>query len=71
MLYSKYAGTELAINGLAHVLLKEDDVIGTLAAGAAIAQLSPLGDRVLIKVRCAWCCFCVVSVCCAVLGCVL
>jgi hypothetical protein len=69
VLYSKYAGTELAIDGSAHVLLKEDDVIGTLAPGAAIAKLAPLGDRVLIKVLVCWCWCCLVVKCC-VLHCV-
>eukprot|EP00240_Pyramimonas_obovata_P013086 CAMPEP_0118933136 /NCGR_PEP_ID=MMETSP1169-20130426/11388_1 /TAXON_ID=36882 /ORGANISM="Pyramimonas obovata, Strain CCMP722" /LENGTH=250 /DNA_ID=CAMNT_0006875863 /DNA_START=53 /DNA_END=805 /DNA_ORIENTATION=+ len=46
--YSKYAGTEVEVGGEAHILLKEEDCIGTLA-GADIASLKPLGDRVLIK----------------------
>jgi chaperonin GroES len=49
VVYSKYAGTELAIAGDEHVLLKEDDVIGVLGAADSIAKLKPLGDRVLIK----------------------
>ena len=49
VVYSKYAGTEVAIAGDAHVLLKEDDVIGVLAGGDDISKLKPLGDRVLIK----------------------
>ncbi|GBF92958.1 hypothetical protein Rsub_05794 [Raphidocelis subcapitata] len=49
VVYSKYAGTELAIGGDEHVLLKEEDVIGVLPSGDKIAKLQPLGDRVLIK----------------------
>ncbi|KIZ04730.1 chaperonin [Monoraphidium neglectum] len=49
VVYSKYAGTEVAISGDEHVLLKEDDVIGVLTSGDNIAKLKPLGDRVLIK----------------------
>lgn len=32
------------------VCLQEDDVIGVMPAGDKIANLKPLGDRVLIKV---------------------
>ena len=49
VVYSKYAGTELAVAGDEHVLLKEDDVIGVLPAGDDISKMTPLGDRVLIK----------------------
>ncbi|KAI8474880.1 MAG: chaperonin 10 kd subunit-domain-containing protein [Monoraphidium minutum] len=49
VVYSKYAGTEVAISGDDHVLLKEEDVIGVLPSGDDIAALKPLGDRVLIK----------------------
>lgn len=49
VIYSKYAGTELEVEGQEHVLLKEDDVIGVLPASDKIAQLQPLGDRIMIK----------------------
>lgn len=49
VVYSKYAGTEVSIGEDAHVLLKEDDVIGVLSAGDDISKLKPLGDRVLIQ----------------------
>lgn len=49
VLYSKYAGTEIAIGEDEHVLLKEDDVIGVLSSDDRISKLKPLGDRVLIK----------------------
>ncbi|GFR49747.1 hypothetical protein Agub_g11905 [Astrephomene gubernaculifera] len=49
VVYSKYAGTELEVAGEEHVLLKEDDVIGVLPSSDKVAQLKPLGDRVLIK----------------------
>ena len=48
-MYSKYAGTEVDFNGEDHLLLKEDDVVGTLK-GDDVADLKPLNDRVLIKV---------------------
>eukprot|EP00879_Flechtneria_rotunda_P006896 GHRR01007242.1.p1 GENE.GHRR01007242.1~~GHRR01007242.1.p1 ORF type:complete len:223 (+),score=68.64 GHRR01007242.1:62-730(+) len=49
VVYSKYAGTDVQVAGDEHVLLKEEDVIGILPAGDKIADLKPLGDRVLIK----------------------
>ena len=48
-MYSKYAGTEVEFNGVDHLLLKEDDVVGLLK-GDDVADLKPLNDRVLIKV---------------------
>jgi chaperonin GroES len=49
VVYSKYAGTEVEVQGAAHVILKEDDVIGVLP-GADVSALRPLQDRVLIEV---------------------
>ncbi|KXZ43428.1 hypothetical protein GPECTOR_91g582 [Gonium pectorale] len=49
VIYSKYAGTELELSGEEHVLLKEDDVIGVLPGTDKIAQLKPIGDRILIQ----------------------
>lgn len=50
VVYSKYAGTEVELSGAAHVILKEDDVIGVLSGGTDITSLKPLQDRVLIEV---------------------
>lgn len=50
VVYSKYAGTEVSLDGQEHVILKEDDVIGLLST-TNIADLKPLGDRVLIQVE--------------------
>jgi len=49
VVYSKFAGTDLEVGGVEHVLLKEDDVIGTLSADEKIGNMKPIGDRVLIK----------------------
>ncbi|GAX74367.1 hypothetical protein CEUSTIGMA_g1816.t1 [Chlamydomonas eustigma] len=49
VVYSKYAGTEMEVEGGEHVLLKEEDVIGVLPSNDKIGQLQPLGDRVMIK----------------------
>ncbi|KAH9619203.1 hypothetical protein KSS87_008521 [Heliosperma pusillum] len=49
VVYSKYAGTELEFNGLNHLLLKEDDIVGILETDD-IQDLKPLNERVLIKV---------------------
>ncbi|KAK4797498.1 hypothetical protein SAY86_029824 [Trapa natans] len=49
VVYSKYAGTELAFNGSSHLILKEDDIFGTLETDD-IKDLKPLNDRILIKV---------------------
>ncbi|KAL3152158.1 hypothetical protein ABBQ32_001251 [Trebouxia sp. C0010 RCD-2024] len=50
VVYSKYAGTELKVQGGDFVLLKEEDVIGVLNS-TDIAQLLPLGDRILVEVQ--------------------
>ncbi|GAA0170748.1 chaperonin [Lithospermum erythrorhizon] len=48
IVYSKYAGTEVEFNGTNHLIVKEDDIIGTLDTDD-IKDLKPLNDRVLIK----------------------
>jgi chaperonin GroES len=50
VVYSKYAGTEVELDGTAHIILKEDDVIGVLKGSEDISSLSPLQDRILIEV---------------------
>eukprot|EP00793_Prasinoderma_coloniale_P000246 PRCOL_00005756-RA len=50
VMYSQFAGTEVEFEGDEHVLLKEADVIGTLADADDDASLQPTDDRVLIKV---------------------
>ncbi|KAE9448877.1 hypothetical protein C3L33_19198, partial [Rhododendron williamsianum] len=49
VVYSKYAGTELEFNGINHLILKEDDIVGILETDD-VKDLKPLNDRVLIKV---------------------
>ena len=49
VVYSKYAGTEIEFNGVNHLLLKEDDILGFLDTDD-IRDLKPLHDRVLIEV---------------------
>ncbi|KAL8129999.1 hypothetical protein V2J09_019154 [Rumex salicifolius] len=49
VVYSKYAGTEIEVDGLSHLILKEDDVIGILDT-EDVKDLKPLNDRILIKV---------------------
>lgn len=51
VVYSKYAGTEVELEGAPHVILKEDDVIGVLKGSEDISGLSPLQDRILIEVE--------------------
>jgi chaperonin GroES len=50
VMYSQYAGTEVAFAGEEHILLKEADVIGTLADANDEGTLKPSDDRVLIRV---------------------
>jgi len=50
VVYSKYAGTEIELQGATHIILKQDDVIGVLSDGNEIASLKPSQDRVLIEV---------------------
>lgn len=49
VLYSKYTGTEIEVDGSSHLILKEDDVIGILDTDD-VKDLKPLNDRLLIKV---------------------
>ncbi|CAA6664618.1 unnamed protein product [Spirodela intermedia] len=49
VVYSKYAGTDIELNGASHIILKEEDVVGVLETDD-IKDLKPLNDRVLIKV---------------------
>lgn len=49
VVYSKYAGTELELNGLNHMVVKEDDIVGVLETDD-VRDMKPLNDRVLIKV---------------------
>jgi chaperonin GroES len=49
VVYSKYAGTEVELQGAPHIILKEDDVIGLLGEDD-ISALRPLQDRVLLEV---------------------
>ena len=49
VVYSKMAGTEVSTSSAEQVILRVDDVIGTLPSGSDdIAQLRPSGDRVLV-----------------------
>ncbi|KAI3886415.1 hypothetical protein MKX03_036702 [Papaver bracteatum] len=50
VIYSKYAGTEVDFNGVSHLILKEDDIVGILET-EDVKDLKPLSDRVLIKVE--------------------
>lgn len=56
ILYSKFGigCTDINIQGGLHILIKEDDVIGTMprsgATAADVPELKPVADRVLIKV---------------------
>lgn len=56
IIYNKFGlgATDLDVQGDLHILIKEDDCIGTLprsgATAADIVDLQPLGDRVLVKV---------------------
>jgi chaperonin GroES len=49
VVYSKYAGTEIEFNGVKHLILKEDDIVGVLESDD-VKDMKPLSDRVLIKV---------------------
>ncbi|XP_021759682.1 20 kDa chaperonin, chloroplastic-like [Chenopodium quinoa] len=49
VVYSKYTGTEIEVEGLSHLILKEDDIIGILETDD-VKDLKPLNDRLLIKV---------------------
>eukprot|EP00951_Prasinocladus_malaysianus_P006752 scaffold48010_cov17-Prasinocladus_malaysianus.AAC.1 len=50
-MFSKYAGTEVEANEESYMLLKDDDVLGTMPT-SNVADLKPTGDRVLIQVGC-------------------
>jgi len=48
ILFGKYAGAEINLGGVGHMILKEDDCIGIMAGDDA-SKLQPLGDRILIR----------------------
>lgn len=56
ILYSKFGigCTDILLQGETYILLREDDVIGTMpksgATAADVPELKPVADRVLIKV---------------------
>lgn len=50
-LFSNFAGTDFIINDLPHIVLREEEIFGTLPdVSADISQLKPLHDRVLVRV---------------------
>lgn len=49
IVYSKFAGSAVEVDGEQHVLLKEEDVVGLLESDD-IKDLQPAGDRVLVRV---------------------
>ncbi|XP_078179997.1 20 kDa chaperonin, chloroplastic-like [Carex rostrata] len=49
VVYSKYSGTEIEFNGVKHLILHEDDIVGIIET-EDVKDLKPLSDRVLIKV---------------------
>ena len=49
VVYSKFPGSEVDVNGVQHVLLKDEDVVGLLSSDD-IKDLQPAGDRVLVRV---------------------
>lgn len=49
VMFAKYAGTEVKAGDDEYVLLKEDDVIGTMGSSNT-KDMKPTGSRVLIKV---------------------
>jgi chaperonin GroES len=46
VLYSKFAGTELKVDGVLHLVLRDDDI---MAVGRG-EKLQPVGDRVLVRI---------------------
>ncbi|KAK1365120.1 hypothetical protein POM88_040681 [Heracleum sosnowskyi] len=44
VVYSKYVGTEVELNGSNHLIVKEDDIIG-IPDGDDVKDLKPLSDR--------------------------
>jgi len=50
VVYSSYAGTEVDMGGMPHFILKNDDLVGTLGSGSDVSKMTPLQDRVLIRV---------------------
>ncbi|CAD7697874.1 unnamed protein product [Ostreobium quekettii] len=49
VVYSKYAGTEIAMEQAEHVLLKEEDVVGIMKS-TEVKALAPVADRILVEV---------------------
>ncbi|XP_026451138.1 20 kDa chaperonin, chloroplastic-like [Papaver somniferum] len=50
IIYSKYAGTEVDLNGVSHLLLNDDGIVGILET-EDVKDFNPLSERVLINVE--------------------
>ncbi|XP_026441538.1 20 kDa chaperonin, chloroplastic-like [Papaver somniferum] len=50
IIYSKYAGTEVDLNGVIHHLLNDDGIVGILET-EDVKDFKPLSERVLINVE--------------------
>ncbi|XP_026415969.1 20 kDa chaperonin, chloroplastic-like [Papaver somniferum] len=50
IIYSKYAGTEVDLNGVSHLLLNDDVIVGILET-EDVKDFKPLSERVLINVE--------------------
>ena len=46
ILFAKYAGSDVDINGIRHVLLREDDIHGRITGGPAIELEKPDSEKV-------------------------
>jgi len=46
VMYSQYAGTEIEVDGVLHIVMRDDDVF---ACGPADDRLLPCSDRVMLK----------------------
>ncbi|XP_026442176.1 20 kDa chaperonin, chloroplastic-like [Papaver somniferum] len=50
IIYSKYAGTEVDLNGVSHLLLNNDGIVGILET-EDVKDFKPLSERVLVNVE--------------------
>ncbi|XP_026420731.1 20 kDa chaperonin, chloroplastic-like [Papaver somniferum] len=50
IIYSKYAGTEVDLNGVSHLLLNDDGIVGILET-EDVKDFKPLSEHVLINVE--------------------
>ena len=48
VMYVKYAGSEVSVDGAKHIIMKDEDILGKYIGGKTETEIQPLFDRVFI-----------------------